>query len=345
MKIFNCPCCKGTLYFSNLVCGCGAAVAFDPEAEQFEGLDTPCSNRECISCNWKAAAGPGSLCRACAMTEIVPDALVNENISLWADTEAAKRWVLVNLGQWGWLKAGDTGKMPRFHLLSEETSTGPSNVTMGHDDGLITINVTEADHARRVARREELSERYRTLTGHFRHELGHYIFFRLLEDEQFASAFRALFGDERADYGTALSVHYKNGPPQGWQEKHITGYASSHPHEDWAETFAHLVHLTDMIDSSNAAGLRTPGSPVPDPYTTKDSGSVISAGAELGIGLNHLNRSMGLVDIYPFVIAPPVREKLAFIRNAVTRGPLEKAAPRRNRRNWNPFRSTSLKAS
>ncbi|RIJ23919.1 hypothetical protein D1224_06620 [Henriciella barbarensis] len=342
MKLFKCPRCKGTLYFNNRACSCGTQVAFDPEAEKFEVLDAACANREQIGCNWKAASGQGSLCRACAMTEVVPDSMVNKNVPLWADTEAAKRWVLVNLGQWGWLKAGDKGPWPRFHLLSEVTSSGPAPVTMGHADGLITINVTEADPAQRVARREKLSERYRTLTGHFRHELGHYVFQRLVEDERFATAFRNRFGDERADYGAALSQHYDNGPPQGWQDNHITEYASSHPHEDWAETFAHLVHLTDMIDSANATGLRQSSTSVPDPYRTSDGDAVISAGANLGIAFNHVNRSMGLFDIYPFVIAPAVRDKLAFIRAAVAAGPREGARPKR--RNWNPFKASPVRA-
>ena len=342
MKLFKCPRCKGTLYFNNRACGCGTQVAFDPEAEKFEILDAACANREQIGCNWKAASGQGSLCRACAMTEVVPDSMVNTNVPLWADTEAAKRWVLVNLGQWGWLKAGDQGPWPRFHLLSEVTSSGPAPVTMGHADGLITINVTEADPAQRVARREKLSERYRTLTGHFRHELGHYVFQRLVEDERFAAAFRNRFGDERADYGAALSQHYDNGPPQGWQDNHITEYASSHPHEDWAETFAHLVHLTDMIDSANATGLRQSSTGVPDPYRTSDGDAVISAGANLGIAFNHVNRSMGLFDLYPFVIAPAVRDKLAFVRAAVAAGPREAAKPRR--RNWNPFKTSPVRA-
>lgn len=342
MKIFTCPTSNHPLYFDNLNCACGTSVTFNPEAEAFEAGCEPCANRETIGCNWQAAAGPGSFCRACAMTEVVPDSLVHQNIPLWADTEKAKRWVLVNLGQWGWLKDGDTGPRPRFHLLSEQTSAGRANVTMGHDDGLITINVTEADPAQRVARREDLSERYRTLIGHFRHELGHYVFLRLSRDEAFLNAFRARFGDERADYGAALSRHYEQGPPQGWQEAHVTTYASSHPHEDWAETFAHILHLTDMIDSFVASGFSAPaleglGKP---PYEVADTRAILKAGVDIGLGLNHLNRSMGLFDIYPFVLSETAREKLAFVHAAVREGPSGggfKQKPGR-KRFWNPLR-------
>lgn len=328
MKIFTCPDCGGALYFDNLACSCGVEVAFDPEAETFNRATDSCSNRAQIGCNWQSAAGPGSLCRACAMTKVVPDSLVETNMSLWARTEAAKRWVLVNLGQWGWLKASDTGRSPLFHLLSETTSYGHAPVTMGHDDGLITINVIEADPAERVARRERLSESYRTLAGHFRHELGHYIFLRLSDNERFLKRFRALFGDERADYGEALARHYDQGPPVGWADAHVTGYASSHPHEDWAETFAHLVHLTDMIDSFLAAGFSAPGLErvAPNPYACTAPADLISAAVGVGLGMNHVSRSMGQFDIYPFVISEQVRTKLAFIHEWVAQaGPLSGA--------------------
>ena len=349
MKIFTCPDCNGPLYFTNLSCGCGARVTFDPEAERFATGQDACSNREQIDCNWQAAYGPGSLCRACAMTEIVPDSLVHQNIALWADTETAKRRALVNLGQWGWLKDSDTGPRPRFHLLSEQTSTGKASVTMGHADGLITINVTEADPAQRVARREDLSERYRTLIGHFRHELGHYVFLRLSQDQSFLDAFRAGFGDERADYGAALERHYEQGPPTDWQASHVTAYASSHPHEDWAESFAHILHLTDMLDSFLAAGFRAPALDAlrAPPYEVVDTGALLTAGVDVGLGLNHLNRSMGLFDIYPFVLSEAARTKLGFVHGAVRRGPIE-SMPRKKgtgRRFWNLFRPAAVKSS
>ncbi|MEQ9314896.1 MAG: putative zinc-binding metallopeptidase, partial [Henriciella sp.] len=192
MKTFTCPDCGSTLYFDNLVCSCGVEVAFDPDAEVFVRAADPCANRTQIGCNWQSAAGPASLCRACAMTKVVPDSLVATNIPLWSRAEAAKRWVLANLGQWGWFKTTDAGPAPMFHLLSETTSFGHAPVTMGHADGLITINVVEADPAERVARREKLSEAYRTLVGHFRLELGHYVFLRLSEDWTFLEQFRSL---------------------------------------------------------------------------------------------------------------------------------------------------------
>ena len=292
---------------------------FNPEAVTFVEAGDTCSNRAVIRCNWQADAGPGSYCRSCAMTEIIPQSVAGKNVALWDDAERAKRWVLSNLGQWGWMSDRDTGLRPRFHLLSEETSEGPAAIIMGHDSGLITINVTEADPAVRVARREELAERYRTLVGHFRHEIGHYVFLRLVTNKGFAADFRDMFGDERADYGAALKRHYEQGPPNDWWVHHVTPYASAHPHEDWAETFAHLLHLTDMVDSFQASDFSARAAHIGrlDPYKTKNSAALISGGIEIGIGMNHVNRSMGLFDLYPFVLSIEAREKLEFVHNWV----------------------------
>ncbi len=314
MRLFTCPDCGSVLYFENLSCSCGADVAYDPQAEGFVTDFRACDNRAAIGCNWVAEA---RFCRACATTEIIPDLADGNNFGLWSEAEAAKRWVLTNLGRWGWFTSGDGGAMPVFHLLSERTARGDAQVTMGHASGLITINVVEADPAERVRRREELGEPYRTMIGHYRHELAHFLFERLCGREGFKPAFRDLFGDVSADYGAALARHYGNGPPPDWRDRHVTGYAASHPHEDWAESTAHLLHLTDIVDSADATGLAAG----PDPYAAHDAQDLISRGAALGLALNHVNRSMGLHDLYPFVLAPPVREKLAFVYGHLSRGP------------------------
>lgn len=332
MRIFSCPACRQTLFFENLRCVCGAEVAFDPEAAVFVAADRTCANRAAIGCNWMAAEPApgleaGALCRSCAMTEIIPQTFQADNQALWARAEAAKRWVLANLARWGWLASGDPGPRPRFHLLSEAVRGGEAPITMGHDSGLVTINVTEADPAEIVRRQAEMGEPYRTMVGHFRHELAHYLFERLAEDAAFAAAFRALFGDERADYGAALKRHYEDGPPEGWAERHVTSYASAHPHEDWAETAAHLLHLADMADSAEAAGLAMDGTPQPgwDAYAERDAERLVGLAAGLGLAFNHVNRSMGLSDIYPFVLPPAAREKLAFAHARLAAGPSSKA--------------------
>ena len=319
MRIFSCPACSGRLFFHSLDCACGSAVSFDVERQGVELLQYPCANRATIGCNWKATGPAGGYCRSCAMTELIPDTFHDENLALWADAERSKRWVLATLVRWGWFTQADSGRRPVFHLLSEATAVGDVNVTMGHQAGTVTINVSEADPAALVERREALGERLRTMTGHFRHEIGHFIFERLSEQDVFSDRFRQLFGDERADYGAALRTHYEAGPPDGWNADYVTSYASSHPHEDWAESFAHLLHLTDIADSFAAMGLGAPSLPQPgyDAYAERDAQRLISAGAELGIALNHVNRAMGLADLYPFVLTAPIRAKLAFVHDGV----------------------------
>ena len=316
MRIFQCPICGETLFFRNTSCSCGAEVGYDPDRAAFTTQFAPCANRPEIGCNWIAEGQGGRLCRACAMTEVIPDTFRAENLKHWAEAERAKRWVLANLARWGWFGPADLGPRPVFRLLAEHTSAGEVPVTMGHADGVVTINVTEADPAERVRRRIELGEPLRTMIGHYRHELGHFFFERLKADPAFLDAFRQTFGDERADYGEALKRHYAQGAPTDWQERHVSAYSSAHPHEDWAECFAHLLHLADITDSFVASGLRSPeapGGPEYDPYAERDAEWLITVGAGLGIALNHINRSMGLPDIYPFVLTPPNRGKLAFV--------------------------------
>lgn len=325
MRIFRCPACGETLFFRNTTCGCGAEVAYDPDRAEFVVDFAPCRNRAEISCNWIAEgvgqadqdgqANGGALCRACAMSEVIPDTMLAENRAHWNEAEHAKRWVLANLARWGWFGPADSGPRPVFRLLAEQTSAGDVPVTMGHADGVVTINVSEADPAELARRRVELGETLRTMIGHYRHELGHFFFERLKHEPGFLDAFRATFGDEQADYAAALKRHYEQGAPANWQQSFISAYSSSHPHEDWAECFAHLLHHADITDSFVASGLQSPDAPAPDydPYAETDAERLITFGAGLGIALNHVNRSMGLPDIYPFVLTPPIRSKLGVV--------------------------------
>lgn len=314
MQLFTCPACGDRLFFANLQCACGASVAFDPEAAAFISGSTFCANRAEIDCNWVAVGG-NTLCRGCAMTALVPETFQGDNRALWRESELAKRWVLTNLARWGWLTDADPGPRPVFHMLAEATSSGGRSVSMGHQDGVVTINVTEADDVMRVRRREDFDEPLRTMIGHFRHELGHFFFERLAADSGFTQGFRALFADERIDYGAALNEYYRQGPYAGWEGRHITPYAASHPHEDWAESFAHLLHLTDIIDSFLSDGLTGDGLPAADydAYAERDAARLLDYGTRLGVALNHVNRSMGLSDIYPFVHTPAIAEKLRFV--------------------------------
>jgi len=331
MRLFACPNCGHVAYFANLACVCGADLVYDPSARAMLADGQPCANRAEIGCNWRAEEGaPGAFCRACAMTAVIPDTFYGENRALWSEAELSKRWVLDNLAAWGWFTDADPGRRPVFHLLAEGTRTGDAPVSMGHLDGVVTINVTEADPAERADRREDLGERLRTMTGHFRHEIAHVLFDRLAPCTGFLAAFRAALGDERADYAAALGAHYAAGPPPDWQARHVTRYASAHPHEDWAESAAHLLHLTDILDSAEAAGVGIEGlASGYDAYAERDAKALVLLGARLGLALNHVNRAMGLQDLYPFVLAPQVIDKLALVHAWLAAGPEPRETPER----------------
>lgn len=320
MKLFDCPSCGGRLFFENMSCACGTAVAFDPERGGFL-TDAPfCANRERIVCNWIAGPG-GGLCESCALTTVLPDLSVAGNDLLWSKAEQAKRQVLVGLRRWGWFGAADDGPRPEFHMLSEATASGPAAVTMGHAAGLVTINLAESDAAERVRRRQELGEPYRTMVGHFRHEIAHFLFERLAVSDGFRRSFHALFGDETADYGAALMRHYEAGPPERWQTAYISSYASAHPHEDWAESAAHALHLVDMVDSFATAHLssETFAGAGYDAYGEEDAACLLTAAMEIGVALNHVNRALGVTDLYPFVTPAQVLEKLTFAQKWLKR--------------------------
>lgn len=317
MQVFDNPVGAGSLWFDNLTTADGTPVAYDPQARAF--LPTPpfCANRARIGCNW-IAPEEGAFCRSCAMTALAPDPSIENAIPNWAQTEAAKRWVLDNLGRWQWFRPEDPGTRPVFHMLADNVTPAP----MGHVEGVVTISVTEADEVVRTTRREQLNEPYRTMIGHMRHEIAHMLWWRLSLRDDFLDAFRTMFGDEREDYGEALTRHYQNGPPSDWEQRFLSTYASAHPHEDWAETTAHLLHLTDLADSFVAAGLSSQDLPSPGwkPYTETDSEQLIHVAATVAVGINHVNRSMGLPDLYPFMLAGATHRKLAFVHDWLRRG-------------------------
>ena len=317
MRVFTNPVGAGSLWFDNLSTADGTPVAYDPQARAFLATPPFCINRDVINCNW-IAPKQGTFCRSCAMTALAPDTSIPHAIPYWAQTEAAKRWVLDNLGRWNWFRPEDPGAAPVFHMLAE----GHTPVPMGHVEGVVTISVAEADPVLRTTRREALEEPYRTMIGHMRHEIAHMLWWRLSLRDDFLDAFRAMFGDERADYPAALQRHYHDGPPADWKRNFLTTYASAHPHEDWAETTAHLLHLTDIADSFVAAGLSSPQLPHPnwDPYSEPDAARLIYVAADLSMGVNNVNRSMGISDIYPFVLSDVSRRKLAFVHDWLRRG-------------------------
>lgn len=317
MRVFANPVGGGSLWFDNLATAEGTPVAYDPQARAFVPMPPFCVNRDVIGCNW-IAPEEGAFCRSCAMTALAPDRSIPNAMPNWAQTEAAKRWVLDNLGRWHWFRPEDPGAPPVFHMLAE----GHTPVPMGHVAGVVTISVAEVDPVLQTTRREALEEPYRTMIGHMRHEIGHMLWWRLSLRDDFLDAFRAMFGDERIDYRASLQYYFENGPPAEWRQHYLTTYAAAHPHEDWAETAAHLLHLTDITDSFVATALSSPQVPHAgwDPYSEPDPDRLIHTAASIATGINHVNRSMGLSDLYPFVLSSHARHKLAFVHNWLRRG-------------------------
>jgi hypothetical protein len=306
MRAFTCPTCDRLVFFENSEClNCGTALGFRwPERELVAlGDGIRCANTEIAACNWLAGA-PGELCPSCVLTRTRPSDGDASGLGGFAVAEAAKRRLLFELGELGL----NWDERLRFDLLSSAHAV----VTTGQADGLITLDLAESADAHRERMREEMGEPYRTVLGHLRHEVGHYYWLLLAADDPEPA--RALFGDEREDYQAAMDRHYESGPPADWAERHVSAYATMHPAEDWAETFAHYLHIRDTLQTAREFGLERGGSALDDAIGMD---AIIAAWLPLSYALNQVNRSMGLGDLYPFVLPPVVMDKLAFVHGLV----------------------------
>jgi hypothetical protein len=330
VKLFICDNCGQTLYFENSRCmSCGLALAFNPDSARLAVLREPvlmCRNgREHDACNWLVPVGSDAeFCASCSLSEVIPDLSDFANNQAWRRIEAAKRRLLYTLF------ALKLPVVPRTEQpeggLAFRFLKGTENepVMTGHENGVITLNIDEADFAFRENMREKMGEAYRTVLGHLRHEIGHY-YWDLLVRNVMLENFRALFGDERVNYEEALERHYGNGPPANWGESFISAYATMHPWEDWAETWAHYLHMVDTLETAKSHGLtvRAPAADGPgersatDRLAFSDFEALTASWNALTLALNSLNRSMGMKDAYPFVLSPKVLGKLRFVHELV----------------------------
>jgi hypothetical protein len=348
MKLFQCQSCGQVLYFENMACiQCGHALGYLPDVGQLSAVEADggqwvalanpgpryrfCANWEQMACNWMVEAEAGSdFCIACQHNRTIPDLTSHDNRKNWQKIEAAKRRLFYSLIKLGlpMPTSGDGDAEPLVFDFLAAPSDGSPALT-GHDDGIITIALKEADDATREAARTSMGELYRTLLGHFRHEVGHYYWDRLVRDGGEVANFRALFGDESADYSEALSRHYTQGPPADWQQRYVSAYATMHPWEDWAETWAHYMHIIDTLEMAGAFGITiAPAiSQAPDlgtaigydldPHRHVDMARLVRAWLPLTYAVNCLNRSMGQPDLYPFVLPEPVVEKMDYIHRLI----------------------------
>lgn len=365
MNTFHCDNCGAQVFFENTVCGsCGWMLGYQPELQSitsFSALETPLAEsgadpeqaaqpgpgrwrsvrpenegrvfKQCLNywreniCNWMLdEQETHELCASCRLTRVIPTLDEGNNRVLWSRLETAKRRLLHTL--WT-LRLQPAPKMEdeQSGLAFEFLQDLPhgQRVLTGHADGVITINIAEADPAYREQAREQMAEPYRTLLGHFRHESGHYYFDRLIAGSAWLEPFRQRFGDEREDYGAALQKHYDNGPRADWEEQFVSAYASSHPWEDWAETWAHYLHMFDTLETAYACGVqlrpRHAGEQklviASPPAATDSFDELAREWFALTYVLNSLSRSIGMPDSYPFTLSTPVLEKLRFVHDVV----------------------------
>ncbi len=353
MKLFICQSCGQHLYFENVACTrCGHTLGFLPDRLEvsalrggwdglWRALGSPgdgdryrmCANSTDYEvCNWMVPAhDPDPLCLSCRLNNTIPDLGMPENVTRWRRLEAEKRRLVYSLLRLG-LPVEPKHENPMglaFDFLADTAPTfnETGRVLTGHANGLITINIAEADPATREAMRQEMAEPYRTILGHFRHESGHYYWDVLIRESQWTNEFHRLFGDETQDYGKALERHHAHGAPSGWADRFVSAYASSHPWEDWAETWAHYLHIIDTLETAQQFGIRVKAQVGDsnelqsdlsfDPYHEDDFSHILERWLPLAFALNSLNRSMGHDDAYPFVLAPPAIDKLRLVHRIV----------------------------
>jgi len=336
-----------------LCLGCKTPLGYEPELQQVRALEAGpqsdtwkvdeqadearlwrrCENFESpAGCNWLVQADEEeALCVSCRLNNTIPTLDNPDNRLWWRKIENAKRRLVAQLLNLGLPVVSKVSEDPERGVMFDflrSPEKGPRVLT-GHANGLITLNVEEADDSIRERTRHQLREPYRTLLGHFRHEIGHYYWDRLVAGTPWLDKFRELFGDERQDYGAALRRNYEHGPPKDWANRHISSYASVHPWEDWAESWAHYLHVVDSLDTALRFGLR--GEDVEqavEPFTVDDLYDpdapdaqrvilLVNSWVQLTTVINEMARSMGQHDFYPFVMSRPVLRKMHFIQMIV----------------------------
>lgn len=342
MRTWRCLCGQ-TTFFENTSCvTCGRELGVCPSCRNLTALlpdgagGYRCGNSVCgtdlVKCrNYESqwvcnhcvpAATAGSLCRNCRFTETIPDLSIAGNLEKWSRLEAAKRRLFYDLDLLSLPYGTASEGFPLPLAFDFKADALPADgdwrgsqegeqVFTGHANGRITINIREADDAEREKTRVELGEAQRTLIGHFRHEIGHY-YWDLLIKNNAEDGFKAVFGDhERPTYAEALQRHYDIGPPFDWRSRFVTAYATMHPWEDFAETWAMYLDMTSTLDTASHNGLVKAG------LTILDFDAMIVAYGRLGIALNELNRNLGLLDAAPKIFMTPVVEKLRYVHRLI----------------------------
>lgn len=305
MKRLHCPTCANEVFFDSLECvRCRTALIVDlGELGELAVIDATttvaCVNRAAWACNWRVS-GNGPLCASCLLV----DAGKHSDDVRLVPFQSAQRRALYQLTELGILWQFDTGIGLSFAYRSKLHG---DDAIIGHRRGEITLDLDEADTARREQIRATLGEHYRTPLGHLRHELGHFVWLQLVAGSAARlEAFRRLFGDETVDYSFALEQHYHRIDDGGWRPQYVSYYASAHPWEDFAESWAQLMHVHDVVETGVAWGV------VAAPTEPSNAFAWLTTSITASIAANELARAMGMRDLYPFALSPGVREKVEF---------------------------------
>jgi len=349
MKLFACQCCGAQLYFENVRClACGHELGFIADANVLTAIELNPDGtwrslapghdgvlwRKCVRyandgvCNWLVRADDAhDLCRSCRMTRTIPDLSLPGHHDAWRRMESAKRRLVYGLSSQG-LPVIDREQDPVGGLVFEFIADTPQQKAItGHSDGLITVNIAEADPVERERARTNLHESYRTVLGHLRHESGHYFWDRLVSRGSRIWDVRGLFGDDRQDYAVAMQRYYDQGPRADWHNGFVSAYATMHPWEDWAETWAHYLHMVDAVEIAGSLGLSLSTHPQGSTETgvkmaapqgpVRSFDELLAAWVPLTFATNCLTRSIGHQDWFPFVLSEGAIAKLRLVHAVV----------------------------
>jgi len=346
VKLFKCQDCGQILYFENTICErCSRTLGYLPEVSRLMALESLddrwrplgeptrtyrfCANAGLQACNWLIEdSSPDTYCACCSHNRTVPNLADPVQLANWRKLEVAKHRMFYSILRFKLpVERVNPEGLLAFDFLAESPHAPTAKVMTGHDNGLITIALAEADDVERERARTAMGEPYRTLLGHFRHEIGHYFWDQLVFRGNRLDEFRAVFGNEQADYGEALRIHYANGAPADWQASFVSAYATSHPWEDFAETWAHYFHIVDTLEMAGAFEMSIHPRPARsdaldakvdfDPYAAGDISQLVDTWLPLSLALNSLNRAMGQPDLYPFVLSSPAITKLGFVHDVI----------------------------
>lgn len=345
MRSYLCS-CGSRIFNDNVQCiACGSELGFCPQCQALAPITASaeggyqCGNpgcgaalQKCVNyvehhvCNRclppEQDEGEG-LCSDCRFNTTIPDLSIPANRAKWSELESAKRRLLYDLRVLRLpLGTHDDGVRPPLYFAFKDDAISPKDkwrafrksekVYTSHNAGLVTINIQEADPVEREKLRVNFEEPHRTVIGHFRHEIGHYYWDVLIRGRREQEC-AAVFGDHlNPAYGDALATYYQSGPPANWRDSFVSAYATMHPWEDFAETWAVYLDLTSTLETAAQNGF--PGEA--DPLHA-DLDQMVLCLQALTISLNEINRNQGLPDVIPEIYLPAVVAKLRYLHQLV----------------------------